>query len=126
MTGTFSSRATALMPRRDFADLLLAAFGAGVIHQLHVVDHDALDVVLQLQPPGLGAQIEDRQARRIVHPDRRLGQLADDVRQVRDIRAPGAVPCEACARRSAPRLQSMRCASCCLLISSEKTAQGSR
>ena len=47
----------------DFADLLLAAFGAGIIHQLHVVDHDQLDVVLKLQAARLGAKLEDRQAR---------------------------------------------------------------
>ncbi len=67
---------------RDFADLLLPVFRAGIVHELHVVDHDALDVVLQLQPPGLGPQFQRRQARRIVHPDRRLGQLADDVGQL--------------------------------------------
>ena len=124
ITGTFSSRATALMPRRDLADLLLAALGAGVVHELHVVDHDALDVVLQLQPPGLGAQVERRQARRVVHPDRRLGQLADDVGQLRVLVRSGASPCGACARRSARgcRACAGRAAACSFPARTPRTA----
>src|SRR5262249_36774200 len=66
----------------DFADLLLAALGAGVVHQLHVVDHDALYVVLPFKPAGLGAEVHHGQAGRVVDPHRGLGQLADHVGQV--------------------------------------------
>ena len=45
------------MPRLISLILLLPAFNARIVHQLHVVDHDALDVVLQLEPPRLGAEV---------------------------------------------------------------------
>src|SRR6185295_15340212 len=82
ITGTFSSR-DRLDAARDLADLLLAAVGAGVVHELHVIDHHALDVVLKLQPSRFGAQIQRREPGRVIDPDRRFRQLADDVGEVR-------------------------------------------
>ena len=66
----------------DLTDLLLATFRSGVIHQLHVVDHQHLDVVLKLQPPRFRAQFQDREPRRVIDPDRRLGELVHGHRQM--------------------------------------------
>ena len=39
--------------------------------------------MLELEPSRLGPQLEDRQPGRVVHPDRRLGQFAHDIRELR-------------------------------------------
>ena len=62
ITGTLSSLASALSEREMLGDLLLAAVGVdGAAHELQVVDDDQaeLGLALALQPPRLGAQLED-------------------------------------------------------------------
>ena len=73
-----SSLARILRPRDDLGDLGLAVLGAPALrlHELQVVDDDeALRLVAQL-PARLGADLEDRDRRRVVDPEVELRELA--------------------------------------------------
>ena len=55
------------MPDGDFRDFDLAVVlraARGGAQELQVIDDDQLDIVLGLQPAGLGAQFQDAQAPR--------------------------------------------------------------
>src|SRR5215212_7791692 len=58
MTGTPSSRASIFGP-----------------HELEVVDDDQAEVAARVQPPRLGAQLEDAEVARVVHVQRRRREL---------------------------------------------------
>ena len=56
---------------------LLLAVALGVLvarHELEVVDDDDFDVVVNLEPPGLGAELEDRKGRGVIDEQRRGAQ----------------------------------------------------
>ena len=69
---------------RDGTHLLLTAaerHTAGV-HQLQVVDEDALDLVLAYQASCLSPELEDGEARRVVHVDGRVVEVFDFILQL--------------------------------------------
>ena len=85
-TGTRSSLRERLEPARDLADLLLPALGVRrALHQLQVVDDDHADVGVRLEAPRLGPHLEQRHARRVVDPDRRVAQDAGGAREPREL-----------------------------------------
>ena len=69
---------------RDGAHLLLTAteVHAAGVHQLEVVDEDALDLVLAHEAPRLGAKLEDGEARGVVDVDWRVVKVLDLVLQL--------------------------------------------
>ena len=77
MTGTFSSRASALSPREISETSwtrLASRFVRGRLHQLEVVDDDEVQAGLRLEPARLGAQLHRADVRRVVDVHRRFGQ----------------------------------------------------
>ena len=90
MTGTLSSRASCFRPRlisltswTRFASFWFSER----LHQLQVVDDDQVQAtLLGLEPPRLGAQLHDRQHRRVVDPHRRGMHVVHDLGDLRPVR----------------------------------------
>src|SRR5574341_1003884 len=67
----------------DEADLLLAAVRVrGPAQQLQVVHHEQPDVVLRLEPPGLGTELEQAERGAVVDPDGGGAQQARGARHL--------------------------------------------
>src|SRR5262245_47584567 len=68
----------------DRRELGLAAFEpAASLHQLQIVDDEHVESVLELQPAGLGAHLEDADARRVVDEHLRVVKPAERLDQPR-------------------------------------------
>ena len=60
---------------RDFLHAIVVAALARALQQLDVVDHDQVEALLPLQPPGARGELRDRQAAGFVDVERQRLQL---------------------------------------------------
>ena len=114
-----------LHPARDGGDFLLAIVGlARTFHQLQVVQGENLDAVLEFEAAGLSAQVYQPQPQHVVDEDLARRQVAHGIAEAVLVllgeHAAGRNFWESAPLRGA----GVQCTSCCLDISSEKTAQG--
>ena len=88
----------------NFGNLLHAIIRTRIfvaaLHQLKIVDDDDAEAVLGLQAPRLGAELHDRQIRRVVDINRRLGKHAERVADAGEIIIPIRKP----SRAELPRI----------------------
>ena len=92
-----------LEPAADLGDLLLAAVARLLgVDELDVIDHDQAEVLAQLEPPGVGRDLEHVPRGGVVDEERRRPQLVVALAQQGHLAgARGSARSGACGRRPA-------------------------